>query len=60
MSETSEKFAHWAILEEWRAIVGYEGIYEASNYGRVRRIGRAARTGKGRGGRRRHAGGCHV
>jgi len=24
--------------EEWRAIVGYEGIYEVSNLGRVRRV----------------------
>lgn len=25
-------------MEEWRNIVGYEGYYEVSNFGRVRRI----------------------
>lgn len=24
--------------EEWRPVVGYEGIYEVSNFGRVKRI----------------------
>jgi hypothetical protein len=28
--------------EEWRAVVGYEGIYEVSSIGRVKRIKRAA------------------
>lgn len=27
-------------LEEWRAVVGYEGLYEVSNLGRVRSIDR--------------------
>lgn len=33
--------------EEWRPVVGYEGVYEVSNVGRVRRIGKAhgARVG---------------
>lgn len=26
------------VKEEWRAIKGYEGLYEISNYGRCRRI----------------------
>lgn len=35
-------------LEEWRPVVGYEGIYEVSNWGRVRRVasGRGATPGK--------------
>jgi HNH endonuclease/NUMOD4 motif len=36
--------------EEWRPVPGLETLYEVSNQGRVRRIGKAARTGKGRGG----------
>jgi hypothetical protein len=27
-----------AMREEWRAVVGFEGYYEVSNFGRVRRI----------------------
>ena len=30
-------------LEVWRAVAGYEGLYEVSNYGRVRRIFRYGR-----------------
>jgi hypothetical protein len=30
-------------IEEWRPVVGYEGLYEVSSLGRVRRVG----TGKG-------------
>lgn len=26
--------------EEWRDVIGFEGIYQVSNYGRVKRIGR--------------------
>lgn len=37
-------------VEEWRPVVGFEDAYEVSNLGRVRRSGRAARTGNGRGG----------
>lgn len=34
--------------EEWRPVVGWEGHYEVSNIGRVRRVGRAmgAKTGR--------------
>lgn len=39
-----------AILNEWRPVLGYEGLYEVSAAGQVRRVGRAARTGVGRGG----------
>lgn len=47
MSENNES---WAIAEEWRSVPRYEGIYEVSNMGRIRRIGKAAKTGKGQGG----------
>lgn len=43
--------AHEISVEEWRPIPGYEGIYEASNLGRVRgldRIDAAGRRWKGR------------
>lgn len=33
---------------EWRAVVGYEGVYEVSNQGHVRRIGRAKGTQVGK------------
>jgi hypothetical protein len=35
-------------VEEWRLVVGYEGWYEVSDHGRVRRVkaGRGARFGK--------------
>lgn len=36
--------------EQWRAAVGFEGVYEVSDYGRVRRVGKAHRSGAGRGG----------
>ena len=26
-------------MEEWRQVVGYEGLYEVSSLGRVRRVG---------------------
>lgn len=32
--------------EEWRAIPGYEGLYEASSHGRVRSLPRATTSGK--------------
>ncbi|MCE5268045.1 MAG: hypothetical protein LLG00_09185 [Planctomycetaceae bacterium] len=34
-------------MERWKSIVGWEGWYEVSNYGRVRRIarGKGARSG---------------
>lgn len=28
--------------EQWRSVVGYEGLYEVSDHGRVRRLGRRA------------------
>jgi len=34
--------------EEWRAVVGYEGVYEVSNCGNVRRIASAKGTRSGR------------
>jgi len=36
--------------EAWRPIDGFEGLYEVSNAGRIRRVGKAARNGNGRGG----------
>lgn len=32
--------------EEWRAVSGYEGMYEVSNYGRVKSLARTARNGR--------------
>lgn len=37
-------------IEEWRPVPGYEGVYEVSNMGRVRRSGGAAKMGRGHGG----------
>lgn len=37
-------------MSEWAMISGFEGIYEVSNSGQVRRVGPAAKTGNGRGG----------
>lgn len=34
------------MIEEWRDIVGYEGLYEISNWGRVRRNGKIIKPGK--------------
>jgi hypothetical protein len=36
--------------EEWRSVPGFEGLYDVSSDGRVKRVGRAARTGKSHGG----------
>lgn len=36
--------------EEWRPVSGFEAQYEVSSLGSVRRTGKAARNGKGRGG----------
>lgn len=36
--------------EIWRAALGFVGLYEVSDLGRVRRVGKAARNGNGRGG----------
>lgn len=46
----STAFEGFAIVEEWRPVVGFEGLYEVSSLGDVRRIGPAAKTGHGRGG----------
>jgi NUMOD4 motif/HNH endonuclease len=32
------------LLEHWKPVVGYEGWYEISNMGRVRRVGRTSRA----------------
>lgn len=41
----------WAIVgtEEWKPIEEYEGLYEISSFGRIKRVGRSAITGKGKG-----------
>lgn len=41
-------------IEEWRAVVGYEGIYEVSSLGRVRSLDRSIVDSRGR--RRRQPG----
>jgi HNH endonuclease/NUMOD4 motif/Helix-turn-helix domain len=43
-------FDEYCVLEQWRPVVGFEGLYEVSDLGRVRRVGKAARHGKGHGG----------
>lgn len=43
-------FDEWCVVESWRPVVGFDGLYEVSGHGRVRRVGKAARTGRGRGG----------
>lgn len=45
-----ERFEIFAVVEEWRPAIGFEGLYEVSSHGHVRRVGRAARSGAGRGG----------
>lgn len=37
-------------VEKWAPVAGFEGLYEVSNFGKVRRIGKAARHGNGHGG----------
>ena len=34
-------------MEEWRSVIGYEGIYEVSNYGRVRSVDREVKQSNG-------------
>ena len=34
--------------EEWRKVIGWEGVYEVSNWGRVRRVAPCARSRVGR------------
>ena len=36
-------------MEQWKQVDGYEGLYEVSNYGRVRSVARAVPHGKGGG-----------
>ncbi len=48
--QTIEQGAFRQWCEEWRPVVGYEGIYEVSSLGQVRRVGPAARHGAGHGG----------
>lgn len=38
------------MTEEWRSVTGFEGLYEVSDQGNVRRSGRAAQRGNGHGG----------
>jgi HNH endonuclease/NUMOD4 motif len=38
------------MTERWLPVVGYEGVYDVSDAGRIRRVGRAARNGNGHGG----------
>lgn len=35
------------MIERWEAVVGYEGIYDVSEYGRVRSLDRLCRNGRG-------------
>ena len=35
-----------AVVEEWRPVVGYEGLYEVSNFGRVRSLDRIIKRRK--------------
>ena len=45
-----QRYEEWSILEAWCPVAGYEGLYEVSNHGTIRRVGKAARHGAGRGG----------
>lgn len=35
------------MIEEWKPVVGYEGIYAVSNFGRVKSLARSYKVGKG-------------
>jgi hypothetical protein len=37
---------NWEQIEKWLPIVGYEGLYEVSDYGRIRSVARVARYGR--------------
>lgn len=43
-------FEGFAIIDEWRPVVGFETTYEVNDIGQVRRSGAAAKNGKGHGG----------
>lgn len=49
-TDEQPKYEGWTILEEWRPAIGFEGLYEVSDWGRVRRVGCAARHGVSHGG----------
>jgi hypothetical protein len=36
-----------SIIEEWKPVVGYEGVYEVSTFGRVKSLGRWVRANSG-------------
>lgn len=36
-----------SMIEEWRPVVGYEGVYEVSSFGRVRSLSRWVRANSG-------------
>lgn len=40
------------LVEEWRPVVGYEGLYEVSDWGRVRSVLRVEKCGNGKGSER--------
>ena len=46
MDEISVDLASKSISEEWRPVPGYEGSYEVSNHGRVRRVGGGSTKGR--------------
>ncbi len=33
------------MIEEWKDVIGYEGLYQVSNYGRVKSLGRYVNSG---------------
>ena len=37
-----------SMIEEWRPVVGYEGVYEVSSFGRVRSLDRWVKANSGR------------
>ena len=41
MPESIQGASPILLLEWWKPVVGYEGLYEISNVGNVRRIGRS-------------------
>lgn len=49
MTHASTTAGPESIVVEWRPIVGYEGLYEVSNYGQVRRVLSALKPGYKRG-----------